>query len=63
MKVPFAIQGTTSNPKFIPDTGAIAKSAITGAAQSQLSGLAGKNPAASQATSALGGLLGGKKKK
>ena len=63
MKIPFAIQGTTSDPKFIPDTAAIAKSAITGAAQSQLSGLAGNSAAASQATSALSGLMGGKKKK
>ena len=63
MKVPFAIQGTTSDPKFIPDTGAIAKSAITGAAKSQLGAVTGNNAAASQATSALGGLMGGKKKK
>lgn len=63
MKVPFAIQGTTSDPKFIPDTAGIAKSAITGAAKSQLGAVTGNNAAASQATSALGGLMGGKKKK
>jgi AsmA protein len=63
MKIPFAIQGTTSDPKFIPDMGAIARSAITGAAQSQINSLTGNNPAASQIDSALGGLLGGKKKK
>ena len=59
MTVPFAIQGTTSDPKFIPDTGAIAKSALTGAAKSQLGAATGQ----SQSTSALGGLLGGKNKK
>lgn len=63
MTVPFAIQGTTSDPKFIPDTGALAKSAITGAAKSQLGAVTGNNAGASQATSALGGLMGGKKKK
>jgi AsmA protein len=63
MKIPFAIQGTTSDPKFIPDTAGIARSAITGVAQQQLGGLAGNNAAASQATSALSGLMGGKKKK
>jgi AsmA protein len=58
MKIPFAIQGTTSDPKFIPNTTAIATSAIQGVAQSQL-----KGALPPQATSALGGLLGGKKKK
>jgi AsmA protein len=59
MKVPFTIQGTTSDPKFIPDTGAIAKSAI----QSQLGGAMQKAPLPAGTTNALGGLLGGKKKK
>ncbi len=58
MKIPFAIEGTTSDPKFIPDTSAIAKSAITGAAQSQLKGVMPP-----EATSALGGIFGGKKTK
>lgn len=58
MKIPFAIEGTTSDPKFIPDTGAIAKSAIAGAAQSQL-----KGAVPSDAANALGGLFGKKTKK
>lgn len=61
MKIPFQIQGTTSDPKFIPDTGAIAKSAITSAAQSQLNGVMQKNQI--PGASSLGGLFGGKKKK
>ena len=58
LNIPFAIEGTTSDPKFIPDTSAIAKSAITSAAQSQL-----KGAVPPEATSALGGLFGGKKTK
>jgi AsmA protein len=58
LKVPFAIQGTSSDPKFIPDTGAIAQSAITSAAQSQLKGALPPD-----ASSALGGLLNKKPKK
>jgi len=57
-KIPFAIEGTTSDPKFIPDAGAMAKSAIAGAAQSQLKGAV---PA--DATNALGGMFGKKTKK
>ncbi|HVP54524.1 MAG TPA: AsmA family protein [Candidatus Eisenbacteria bacterium] len=49
-KVPFAIQGTTSDPKFVPNVGAMAASAITGAVKSQ-------------ATTGLGGLFGKKKPK
>ena len=60
-KVPFAIQGTTSDPKFVPNVGAMATSAatsaITGLAQSKTGGAAGNNPAG-----ALGGLFGKKKK-
>jgi AsmA protein len=55
--IPFAIEGTTSDPKFVPDVGAIAKSAISGVAQSQLKGAVPAN-----ASSALGGLFGKKKK-
>jgi AsmA protein len=59
--IPFKIEGTTSNPIFVPDVAGMAG----GMAKSQLGGLTGGsgNSPASQATSALGGLLGGKKKK
>jgi AsmA protein len=58
MKIPFAIQGTTSDPKFIPNTSAIAASAIQGVAQSQLKGAVPPD-----AANALTGLFGKKKKK
>ena len=32
-KVPFAIQGTTSDPKFVPNVGAMATAAVSGIAQ------------------------------
>ncbi|MGH9712561.1 MAG: AsmA family protein [Candidatus Acidiferrales bacterium] len=59
--IPFMIQGTTSNPTFVPDVAGMAG----GIVKSQLGGLAGGagSSPASQATSVLGGLLGGKKKK
>jgi AsmA protein len=58
--IAFSIQGTASNPKFIPDVGSVATSVATGAIQGALSG---KVPGgASSGVSALGGLLGGKKK-
>lgn len=57
-KVPFAIQGTTSDPKFIPNVGAMAASAVSGAVQSQVSGALQKSPQAG----GVGGLLGKKKK-
>ena len=60
--IPFSIEGTTSNPKFVPDMGAVA----TGVATSAIEGaISGKVPggASSGVSSALGGLLGGKKKK
>lgn len=58
--IPFKIEGTTSNPIFVPDVAGMAG----GMAKSQLGGLTGGsgNSPASQATSALGGLLGKKKK-
>jgi AsmA protein len=53
--VPFFIQGTTSDPKFVPD--------VQGMLGSQLkSGLQTKNPNANSAIDALGGLFGKKKK-
>jgi AsmA protein len=58
--IPFKIEGTTSNPIFVPDVAGMAG----GLAKSQLGGLtsgAGGTPA-EQATGVLGGLLGKKKK-
>jgi AsmA protein len=55
-KVPFAIQGTTSDPKFVPNVGALATSAASGIASQQVSNALKKNPQAN----ALGGLLGKK---
>ena len=55
--VPFAIQGTTSNPKFIPDTSALVQNAVQGQITKQLGG---KAPAG--VSGAVGGLLGGGKK-
>ena len=45
--IPFSIQGTTSDPKFVPDVGAIAGGAARGAVQNAVSGKTG----------AAGGLL------
>jgi AsmA protein len=51
--IPFSIEGTTSDPKFIPNVGGIAANA----AKSALGN------AVTEKTGGLGGLLGGKKKK
>jgi AsmA protein len=45
--IPFKIQGTTSDPKFVPDVAGIAGSAASGAIQKAVSGKA----------AATGGLL------
>jgi AsmA protein len=58
-KIPFAIQGTTSDPKFVPDVGALATAAVSGIAQ-QAAGNALKG---TQVPAGLGGLLGKKKPK
>jgi hypothetical protein len=53
--IPFFIQGTTSDPKFMPD--------VQGMLGGQLKqGLPIKNPGANAAVDALGGLFGKKKK-
>jgi len=39
--VPFRIQGTTSNPSFVPDVGRMAASAAKGAIQQSVSGKTG----------------------
>jgi AsmA protein len=55
--VPFAIQGTTSNPKFIPDTNALVQNAVQDQINKQLGGKVPGNVGG-----ALGGLFGGGKK-
>ena len=57
--VPFAIQGTTSNPQFIPDTSALMQNALENQINQRLGGKAGSQDLGG----ALGGLLGGGKKK
>jgi AsmA protein len=68
MKIPFRIEGTTANPKFVPDTGGVA----AGLLKSQLGGcLGGGNPVngiignaktnPAQTINQLGGLFGKKK--
>jgi AsmA protein len=39
--VPFMIQGTTSDPKFVPDVGSMAGNAAKGALQKTVSGKTG----------------------
>ena len=57
--VPFAIEGTTSDPKFVPELGGVAAGVATGAVK----GAAGAVPGAAAApTGAVSGLVGGKKK-
>lgn len=56
--IPFAIEGTTSNPRFIPDVGGV----VGGAAKSELGNVAkGQVPGAKNVTKGLGGVLGTKK--
>ena len=57
--IPFSIQGTTSNPQFVPDMAGAAGSLATGAVKGAMSG---KVPGANTPANALGGLLGKKKK-
>jgi AsmA protein len=66
MKVPFQIQGTTSDPKFIPDVGGLAKDlfkselgCLGGKSTTSATKAPGQNPA--DAINAIGGLF--KKKK
>jgi AsmA protein len=56
--VPFAIEGTTASPKFIPDVGGMAVGMATGAVKNVASG---EVPGVKGATGAVGGLLGKKK--
>ncbi|HXY07236.1 MAG TPA: AsmA family protein [Terriglobales bacterium] len=56
--IPFAIEGTTSSPKFIPDMGGV----VGGLAKGELGNVAkGQVPGANNLTNSLGGILGKKK--
>jgi AsmA protein len=58
--IPFAIEGTTADPKFVPELGGVATSLATGAVK----GAAGSvSSVAAAPTSGVTGLLGHKKKK
>jgi len=57
--IPFSIQGTTSNPSFVPDVAGMAGSVASGMLQNAVSGKAG----AAKGAGALGGLLGKKNPK
>jgi len=61
--IPFAIEGTTANPKFIPDIKGIVGGVAQGALGQALSGAGAGKAVPPEAIDALGGLLGGKKKK
>jgi AsmA protein len=58
-RIPFMIQGTTSDPKFVPDVGGM----VGGALESELGKTLGDNPKTKGLSEALEGLFGGKKKK
>jgi AsmA protein len=58
-RIPFMIQGTTSDPKFVPDVGGMVGSAL----ESELGKALGDNPKTKGLSEALDGLFGGKKKK
>jgi len=56
--IPFAIEGTTSSPKFIPDVGGVVGGLATGAIGNVAKG---QVPGANNLTNTLGGVLGKKK--
>ncbi|PYT52804.1 MAG: hypothetical protein DMG46_26035 [Acidobacteria bacterium] len=60
--IPFFIQGTTSDPKFVPDMQGMVGSQLKGGLGGTLGGLTGKNPSGNSPVDALGGLFGKKKK-
>lgn len=63
--IPFFVQGTTSNPQFVPDVKGLVGSQLGNQLGNQLKGRVPQtnNPGANQAIDALGGLFGKKKKK
>lgn len=61
--IPFFIQGTTSDPKFMPDVKGMVGSQLKGGLGGLLGGATtGKSPAGTSPVDALGGLFGKKKK-
>lgn len=60
--IPFFIQGTTSDPKFMPDVKGMVNSQLKGGLGGALGGLTGKSPSGNSPVDALGGLFGKKKK-
>ncbi len=58
--IPFAIEGTTADPKFVPELGGMATSLATGAVKGVVSGQVPGVPG--NATGAVTGLMGKKKK-
>ena len=61
--IPFFIQGTTSDPKFMPDVKGMVGSQLKGGLGGALGGLmGGKNSSGNSPADALGGLFGKKKK-
>jgi len=59
--IPFAIEGTTSDPHFVPELGGVAGSLATGAVKGAAGGVAGgATGAATAPAKAVGGLLGKK---
>ena len=52
--IPFAIEGTTTDPKFVPDIGGV----VGGVAKGQIANVAkGQVPVAGDVTKGVGGLL------
>jgi AsmA protein len=60
--VPFFIQGTTSDPKFMPDVKGMVGGQLKGGLGGLLGGTTGKNPSGNSPVDALTGLFGKKKK-
>ncbi|HEX3353200.1 MAG TPA: AsmA family protein [Terriglobales bacterium] len=61
--IPFFIQGTTADPKFMPDVKGMVGSQLKGGLGGALGGLTGgKSPSGNSPADALGGLFGKKKK-
>jgi len=61
--IPFFIQGTTSDPKFMPDVKGMLNGQLKGGLGGLLGGAtSGKSPTGNSAVDALGGLFGKKKK-
>ncbi len=60
--IPFFIQGTTSDPKFVPDVKGMVGSQLKGGFGGLLGGTTGKNPSGNSPVDALSGLFGKKKK-